>query len=256
MYRNCTICEHRCGVDRTQGPAGVCAASSTPRVFCEVLEYGEEPELCPAYAVCLSGCNLRCAFCVTGTDSQDAFAGHDADAAAIARRVRAAVADGARSAFFLGGEPTIHLPFLLDVASRLHGLGVPLVLKTNLYLTVEALLPALSAFDVVVADFKFGDDACAARLGGFGSYVWVLQRNLLMAAARRRVIVRHLLMPGHVDCCLRPVAEWMRSELPEVEFHVRDHYVPAFRATEHADIARTTTEEESSAAQELMEALR
>ena len=69
MYQHCTICEHRCGVDRTQGPAGVCSASSKPRVFCEVMEYGEEPEFVPAYAVSFSGCNLRCVFCVTGEES-------------------------------------------------------------------------------------------------------------------------------------------------------------------------------------------
>ncbi|MEK7865555.1 MAG: radical SAM protein [Planctomycetota bacterium] len=256
MYQHCTICEHRCGVDRTQGPAGVCQASSRPRVFCEVMEYGEEPEFVPAYAVSFSGCNLRCVFCVTGEESQDASAGDAAHAAAIARRVRRAVAEGARSAFFLGGEPTIHLPFLLDVASRLTGLGVPLVLKTNLYLSVEALLPAVSAFDVIVADFKFGSDACAERLGGFAQYVWVLQRNLLLAAARRRVVVRHLLMPSHVDCCLRPVRDWMGSEMPDVEFHVRDHYVPAFRAPSFPEIARTTTEAESEAARSAMEAVR
>lgn len=256
MYQRCTICEHRCGVDRTKGPAGVCGASSRPRVFCEVVEYGEEPEFVPAYAVSFSGCNLRCVFCVTGEESQDASAGSNAYAASIARRARRAVAEGARSVFFLGGEPTIHLPFLLEIASRLRGVGAPLVLKTNLFLSVEALLPAVSAFDVIVADFKFGNDRCAERLGGFVGYVGTIQRNLLLAAARRRVVVRHLLMPGHVDCCLRPVRAWMASELPEAEFHVRDHYVPAFRAKGLPDLGRTTTEVESEAARAREEAIR
>ena len=49
-----------------------------------------------------------------------------------------------------------------------------------------------------------------------------LLRNLRHAASQGRLIVRHLLLPGHFDCCYRPVVRWMRENLPDVEFSVRD----------------------------------
>ncbi len=246
-YGSCRMCEHRCGADRTQGPAGACCAGADPRVFCELLEYAEEPDLVPAYAVSFSGCNHRCAFCITGLESQDAAAGQPLEDDGFVARARRAVADGARSVLFLGGEPTIWLPHLTDLAGRLEGIGVPRVVKTNLYGTEEAVDALCGPFEVILADFKFGSDACARRLAGVPRYVETLRRNLRRASLHRRVIVRHLVMPGHHDCCLRPVVEWVLGE-PRLELSVRDHYVPTFRAGLRPEINRSTTEEESAAA--------
>ncbi len=251
-YESCLLCEHRCAVDRTAGPAGACRAAAAPRIFCEVVEFGEEAEFVPAYAVSFSGCNFRCPFCITGGPSQDAGVGDAADPGALERRIRIGIEEGARSVFFLGGEPTIHLPFVLEVARRLRPSPVPLVLKTNLYSTPAALGAALDAFDAAVADYKFGNDRCAARLGACVGYTAVLRRNLRIVAARRQLIVRHLVMPGHVECCLAPVIEWTRRELPAARLSVRDHYVPAHRAR-RGRLGRTTTAAESEAARRLLE---
>ncbi|MCE9583576.1 MAG: radical SAM protein, partial [Planctomycetes bacterium] len=224
-YTRCNLCEHRCAADRTSGPAGHCHASSIPRCFAALTEYAEEDFVNPAFALSLSGCNFRCAFCITGRDSQDAAQGQAADAAKLAKRAREAVAAGARSVFVLGGEPTIFLPWLEEFAKCLRPCAVPLVLKTNLWLTPESLQRCLDAFDVIVADFKFGSDACSKRLGGPAPYVPILERNLRACAARRRTVVRHLVMPGHVDCCTRPVVRWVNAH-PGLELSLRDHFVP------------------------------
>jgi putative pyruvate formate lyase activating enzyme len=252
-YDRCVFCEHRCGIDRTRGPAGICQASARPRIFCELLEYGEEPELIPTYAISFSGCNLRCAFCITGEESQNAAAGTEADAEKLAWRIRKAMDEGTRSVTFLGGEPTLYLPFLQEVRGQLGNLPIPLVLKTNLYCTPEALSVALDLFDVVLADFKFGNDLCARTLAGFPRYTAVLARNLCLAAPRRRVIVRHLVMPGHISCCTRPVIDWVRGQVEPMELSIRDHYVPSFRARSSAELGRTTSEEESDAVHKLLE---
>jgi putative pyruvate formate lyase activating enzyme len=40
----------------------------------------------------------------------------------------------------------------------------------------------------------------------------------------KRVLVRHLLMPGHFDCCTRPVLEWLAG-LPGVEVSLLTQYI-------------------------------
>jgi putative pyruvate formate lyase activating enzyme len=238
------MCEHRCGADRTNDAAGRCHAGAIPRTFAALTEYAEEEFLNPAFAVSLSGCNFRCAFCITGRDSQDASRGATSAIAAHAEQARRAVAQGARSVMILGGEPTIFLPWLEEFSRAMRPLPVPLVLKTNLWLTPETLDRCVRAFDVIVADFKFGRDACASKLGAATPYTRVLKRNLKFCAGRIRTIVRHLVMPGHVSCCARPVARWVRRQAG-FELSVRDHFVPAWHA-ERVGLGRTTTEEESA----------
>lgn len=244
-YERCNLCEHRCSADRTHGAAGRCHSSAFPRLFAALTEYAEEDILSPAFALSLSGCNFRCAFCITGRDSQDATRGDAADAAGLAVQAREAVAAGARSVLVLGGEPTIFLPWLEEFARAVRPLSVPLALKTNLWMTPEVLERCLAAFDVIVADFKFGSDACAGKLGAPAPYVDVLRRNLDACAGRRRTIVRHLVMPGHVDCCTRPVAKWV-GERKDLELSLRDHFVPAWHSA-RVGLSGTTTEAETTA---------
>src|ERR1700744_5255565 len=62
--RHCLLCEHRCGVARSAGELGVCKADAVARVFKQRVEYGEERPLSPSHLFYLSGCDLRCAFCI------------------------------------------------------------------------------------------------------------------------------------------------------------------------------------------------
>ena len=100
-----------------------------------------------------------------------------------------------------------------------------------------------------IADFKFGCDACARDLAGIDRYVEVVTRNLMHAAASSEVLVRHLVMPGHIDCCLRPVARWVAERMPEAAFTLMTGYVPAYRAGACAGLDRVLTREECERAE-------
>jgi putative pyruvate formate lyase activating enzyme len=90
---------------------------------------------------------------------------------------------------------------------------------------------------VYVADFKFGNDHCAERIAGVERYLEVVQRNLLIAADRGGLIVRHLLLPGHFDCCYRPIVCWMRENMRETKFNVLGGYLPCWQASRYAELA-------------------
>ena len=70
-YRECGLCEHRCGADREAGERGPCKAGTQARVYKQRVEYGEEWELVPSHLFYLSGCDLKCAFCVAGVNAFD-----------------------------------------------------------------------------------------------------------------------------------------------------------------------------------------
>ena len=84
--------------------------------------------------------------------------------------------------------------------------------------------------DVYVADFKFGNDACASRMAGGADYCKIVTRNLSVTAQDGDLIVRHLLLPGHYDCCFLPIVDWMREHLPRAKFSIRDGYLPRWAA--------------------------
>lgn len=247
----CEICQHRCGVDRLSGPAGRCGAGVDARVFSAQVEVGDEWEIIPAFAIALSGCNMRCAFCITGDESWHPRRGERIAASAIARRATEAIASGrAKSVQVLGGEPTIHLPWLLELVAAMPE-EARLVLKTNGLSTAEGRDLLEGLFDVWIVDFKFGSDSCAVGLSRTEGYVAAVGETLLWAAEHADLIIRHLLMPGHVECCWRPVAEWIATHLPMAKVSLRPGYWPSWRAGDHPPLDRPLAVEEHDAAMEI-----
>ena len=241
---DCHLCAHHCGVNRLAGPAGRCHAGSEARFFSAQVEVSDELELIPTFAVALSGCDLRCDFCITGQSSWNPNAGAGLDVAAMARRAGQALNAGARTVMVLGGEPTIHLPAALELVAALPD-SARLIWKTNAHGSVQARGLLDGMFDLWLADFKFGNDDCAQRLAKVPDYVRVIRENLLWANEHSELIVRHLLMPGHVDCCWRPVAEWLATELPGVKVNLRSGFWPAWHARRHKELDGTVSKMEA-----------
>ena len=244
---DCRLCAHECGVNRLAGEAGLCHAGAEARIFMAQTEVSDELELIPTFAIALSGCDLRCDFCITGGPSWNPRAGEPVPLEILAGQARAALADGARTIMILGGEPTIHLPAALEIVAALPD-DAKLVWKTNAHGSAPARELLDGMFDIWLADFKFGNAACAQRLAKVPDYVRVVRENLLWANEHSELMVRHLLMPGHVECCWRPVAEWLATELPGVKVNLRSGFWPAWHSARHSDLRRTVSNSESAQA--------
>lgn len=244
---NCRLCAHYCGVNRLDRPGGRCQSGAQANVFASQLEVSDELELIPTFAIALSGCDLRCAFCITGEQSWNPQAGAPVDLPGLARRATQALAAGARTIMILGGEPTVHLPSALRIVSALPD-SARLVWKTNAHGSAQARSFLTGLFDVWLADYKFGNDDCARRLAGVANYTGVVRENLRWAAKDSELIVRHLLMPGHIECCWRPVAEWLAHSLPAVKINLRSGFWPGWRSSRHVELRGPVSETEAARA--------
>lgn len=248
---SCEICLHHCTANRLAGPAGRCGADAEPNVFSAQIEVGDEWEIIPVYAVALAGCNMRCSFCITGDESWHPQRGQRLDAVTVAEKAASAIESGrARSLLILGGEPTIHLHWLLKLVASMPD-QTHLVLKTNGLSTPAARRILAGLFNAWIVDLKFGSDACAAALSQTSSYTAAVQETLLWAAEHTGLIIRHLLLPGHVECCWRPIAEWISSRLPSAKVSLRAGYWPAWRAVKQPPLNRPLAATELSAAMEI-----
>jgi len=250
MLENCHFCAHHCGVNRLAGERGLCHAGAESRYFLAQPEVTDELELVPTFAIALSGCDLRCDFCITGAESWNPRAGAVFSAAEIAARAKAALQDGARTVMVLGGEPTVHLQAALELVAELPD-SARLVWKTNAHGSPQARRLLDGMFDVWLADYKFGNDDCARRLAKVPDYTEVVRNNLLWANEHSELIVRHLLMPGHIDCCWRPVAEWLAEKLPGVKVNLRSGFWPAWKSSRHPELHGTVTSGETKTADEI-----
>jgi putative pyruvate formate lyase activating enzyme len=249
-YQRCTLCEHRCGANRVGGERGPCKAGAEARVYKHRIEVGEESELIPCHLFYLSGCDLRCVFCIAELNAFDPRRGQVLTVEGFHEAVSWGVGRGAKTLQWVGGEPTIHLPRLLEVMSGCPRLP-PVVWKSDCFGTPEAFALLDGAVDIYLADFKFGNDHCARRLAGIEPYLPIVTRNLRLAARQGDLIVRHLLLPGHFDCCFRPIVSWLQANLAQAKFSIREGYLPRWQAGQHAELAHPLPPEERNRAEEL-----
>jgi putative pyruvate formate lyase activating enzyme len=249
---DCHFCAHHCGVNRLAGETGLCRAGAEARYFMAQTEVTDELELIPTFAVALSGCDLRCDFCITGAESWNPRAGKSFSAVEMAVKARAALQSGARTIMVLGGEPTIHLHAALELVAALPD-EAKLVWKTNAHGSAQARELLDGLFDVWVADYKFGNDDCARRLAKVPEYTGVVRENLVWANECSELIVRHLLMPGHLECCWKPVAEWLADNLPGVKVNLRSGFWPAWKSARHPELRGIVPADETRRAWQIAE---
>jgi putative pyruvate formate lyase activating enzyme len=249
-YQCCLLCEHRCRTDRAAGELGRCKAPAVARVFRHRIEYSEEMEISPSHLFYLSGCDLRCAFCIAEANAFDATRGRPLTPEFFAEAVAWGRKHGAHNVQWVGGEPTIHIPAVFDAMAACRPLP-RIVWKSDFYGSPEAFKLLAGVVDVYVADFKFGADECARRVAGVDRYLETITRNLAIAASQADLIVRHLLLPGHFDCCYRPVIAWLSQNMPTVKFSLRDGYQPRWRARHYDELAAPLAPEAAIRAERL-----
>lgn len=195
-----------------------------------MLHMGEEELLRPAHAIFFSGCTAACSFCTAARFAFRPTYGIPVTAQMLAARIEQRQAEGARSVCFIGGDPAPHIPLIVETLDRLGSRRqIPAVFNSNFYLSDEALDLLGGVIDIYLPDLKFGpasgQESCGERIGGMPDY-WHVVTGCIARVHRgdKRVLVRHLLMPGHFDCCTRPVLEWLGG-LPGVEVSLLTQYV-------------------------------
>lgn len=219
-------------------------------MFKHRVEYGEEAELLPCHLFYLSGCDLRCAFCIAEINAFDPRRGEPLSGAFLREAIRWGRVQGTRTLQWVGGEPTIHLPAVLAAMAECDDLP-PVVWKSDFHGTTEAFELLRGIVSVYVADFKFGNDACARRIARVDNYLEIVTRNLRLASGQGDLIVRHLLLPGHLDCCYRPILAWMQKQLPDTKFSLREGFLPRWQAGRYDELSRTLSPAEAATAREL-----
>jgi len=247
ILADCHFCERKCGADRTRDEKGWCKLGSESRVSSAFLHTGEEAPLVPSGTIFFSSCCFGCVFCQNEDISTNPNAGQVVNSTQLASIAERLYHDGALNINYVGGDPIPNTNTIL--ASLQHQTSnVTQLWNSNLYCSEDTMRLLTDVFDVWLPDFKYGNDDCALRLSGVKNYFEVVSRNHTMAYEFGEVIIRHLVMPNHLECCTLPILEWIAENMPNCMVNIMGQYRPEHMVLKDrerfADIARAVSRDE------------
>jgi len=252
IMERCCFCEIRCGANRYKRP-GACGVDAESHYYSEFLHRGEEPELVPSHTIFFEGCTFACAYCQNWTIATE-IRGKVVNPKEMARLIEVRHKEGSKNVNFVGGDPTPHLHTILEIVDHLN-INIPVVWNSNMYITPGSMKLLEGAVDVFLGDFRYGDDEHASRYSSGANYWAITTRAFLEAKAQADVLVRQLVLPGHVECCTKPIIEWCAQNLGRnVRFNLMFQYFPEYRASMFPEINRTLTSAEIKRAMEIVKA--
>lgn len=236
-YNLCRLCPRQCCVDRTAGQVGFCGCSDELLVAKAMLHHWEEPALAGSGgsgAIFFGGCTLGCSYC-----QNRAISGKPVGKGMTSRELRAVmedlIAQGAENIDLV--TPTHYLPSILPALEE--KLPVPVVYNCGGYERVETLRALEGKVDIYLPDLKYADVGLGARLSGAGDYFFhagaAIKEMFRQTGKIRRqgekvvsgVIIRHLILPGHVENSLK-VLDWIGENFApgEVLVSLMRQYTP------------------------------
>ncbi|TFF84832.1 pyruvate formate lyase-activating protein, partial [Candidatus Thorarchaeota archaeon] len=251
ILSSCHFCERRCGADRTHDEKGWCKLGSESRVSSAFLHSGEEAPLVPSGTIFFSSCCFGCVFCQNADISTNPNSGRVVDAKGVAGIAESLFRDGALNINYVGGDPIPNTHTILG-SMAYQTSNVTQLWNSNLYCSAETMRLLADVIDVWLPDFKYGNNECGLRLSGVKKYFDVVSRNHLIAYNHGEVIIRHLVMPNHLDCCTMPILEWVAENMPNCIVNIMGQYRPEHKVTRNperfADISRRVSREEMNLA--------
>jgi putative pyruvate formate lyase activating enzyme len=221
-----------------------------PECFHHAVLVGEEPFLVPSHEVFFTGCNLRCHYCSVSSSMGAPGSHQTVSPARLSAWHRQAAAAGCDHVNLIGGEPTVNLPGILALLRTLPP-DAAVVWNTNMMASDAAMKLLGGVVDLFLGDCRAGNRRCAARLCVWPDIPAVAFRNARIARQQASLVLRHLLVPGHVRCCFEPIARRASTALPDVAFHLMLQYTPHGRAAGMPELDRALTTDECAEAHDI-----
>lgn len=258
--RSCSLCPRRCGVDRESGSVGFCGADNHIHGARADLHLWEEPCISGVQGsgtVFFSGCALHCVYCqnydIASTDVGKEISGQRLTEIFFELEEKGA----ANINLVTPGHYVLQiLPAMKE--ARNQGLKVPFVYNTSGYELVETLRMLNGLVDIYLTDFKYMNEESAARYSRAPDYPAAAMKALKEMVRqvgnpvldgdgmmKSGVIVRHLLLPGHVHEARQVVRYVYETYGKQVYLSLMNQFTPLERLqNEYPEIVRKVTKRE------------
>lgn len=258
-YENCLLCPRKCGINRRTGQTGVCGVSSEIKVARAALHYWEEPCISGkrgSGAVFFSGCSLHCVFC-QNREISDGKEGKVISKERLSDIFIELADKGANNINLV--TPGQYIPDIVwavnDAKSR--GMKLPIIYNTSGYENVTELKLLEGIVDVYLPDFKYMDSTLSARYSRAKDYPSIAKQALsemvrqqpdvviddATGLIQKGVIVRQLLLPGHVNDAKAVLKYLYDTYHDHVYISMMSQFTP-IALEDYPEINRTVTKRE------------
>ena len=254
----CRLCPRLCEVNRTGGATGFCKGGFRASVSSFGPHYGEEAPLVGSGGsgtIFFAGCNLGCCFCQNHEISH-LCEGREVSTEDLAGTMLGLQEMGCHNVNLV--TPTHFTPQIAEAVrvAAAGGLRLPIVYNCGGYENVETLRLLEGIVDIYMPDFKFWSAASSERYLNAPDYPEAARSALKEmhrqvgdlivrdGLALRGLLVRHLVMPGHLEDS-REILKFLAEEVSTRTFvNVMAQYRPCYRSSDFPEIAGRPTHEE------------
>lgn len=241
----CTICPHRCKVNRLNGQIGRCKCNDKIKIALASIHNYEEPCISGGNGsgtVFFSNCNLSCIYCQNYEISQ------------LGRGKNITIAELANTFMELQRKnvnninlvtPTMYAYQIKEAIkiARKDGLKIPIIYNTNSYENVETIKALNGYIDVYLPDLKYYSNELSKKYSKVDKYFEVATKAIKEmykqvgtakfdenGIIQKGVIIRHLILPNHLQNS-KHILKWIKENMPDdIYVSVMAQYFPTYKA--------------------------
>jgi len=259
LMEACRLCPRECDVNRLEGKKGFCGVDAKVMVARAALHMWEEPCISGkegSGAVFFSGCSLGCGFCQNrrisrGQSGKQITIEHLVDIFLNLQEQKANNINLVTAGQFL---PQVAEALKRAKAQELH---IPVVYNSSGYEKAEMLKMLDGLVDIYLPDFKYMDPELAGKYSHAKDYPQVAKLALeemvrqvgmpefdSCGMMKRGVIVRHLLLPGHVKNSKNVLKYLYETYRDKIYISMMNQYTPMPTIKDDPQLSRKVTDRE------------
>ena len=252
----CTICPHKCGIDRTKGKIGRCKSTDKVKIALYSTHEFEEPCISGIHGsgtVFFSNCNLNCIYCQNYEISQMSR-GKEISTNELADIFLKQQEKNVENVNLVTPTSYVHQIIEAIQIARKHGFKLPIVYNTNAYENIDTIKSLDGYVDIYLPDLKYAENELAKKYSKIDNYFEVateaikemykqvgnpiLNSNGIM---QKGIMVRHLVLPTYIENS-KKVLDWVKNNLSsEVYISIMAQYFPTYMAKNDKRINRKLT---------------
>ena len=255
----CTICPHKCGINRNNGKVGRCKSKDTIKIALHSVHNFEEPCISGekgSGTIFFSNCTMNCIYCQNYEISQQGR-GKEITIEELADIFLIQQKKGVQNVNLV--TPTSYVPQIIEAIkiAKKKGFTLPIVYNTNGYETKETIRMLNGYIDIYLPDLKYYYNELGEKYSKVKNYfeiateaikemynqvgVPILDENGVM---KKGLMIRHLVLPNNIENS-KKVLTWVKENIdPNVYVSIMAQYFPTYKAKENEDLDRKLTKQE------------